>query len=112
MIDFTQYTYQAILAGMLAKVSDTFDKREGSMIQTALGPAGYALEEVYMTLDQLQDSAFIQTAVGDSLDLLAVLANVTRYPASPAVRLGCSTPRCPWGPGFPRWRGRPPSTSR
>lgn len=100
MIDFTRYTYQAILAGMLAKVSDTFDKREGSMIQTALGPAAYALEEVYMTLDQLQDSAFIQTAVGDSLDLLAVLANVTRYPASPAVRLGVFNAPVPMGARF------------
>ena len=88
MIDFSGKTYAAILAAMLAEVSDQFDKREGGMIQTALGPAAYALEEFYLALDQVQASGFVQTAVGDDLNKLAVLAGLTRYPASPAVRLG------------------------
>ena len=100
MIDFTQYTYQAILSQMLAQVPSTFDKREGSMVQTALGPAAYALEDVYMVLNQLQDNAFIQTAVGSSLDLLAVLGNITRYPASAAVRLGVFNMDIPIGARF------------
>lgn len=88
MIDFSGKTYRAILEAMLARVSDSLDKREGSLIQTALGAGGYALEEFYLELNQVQSGAFIQTAVGRDLDYLAVLANVERYPASPAVRLG------------------------
>lgn len=100
MIDFTTYTYRSILSQMLSKVSAIFDKREGSMIQTALGPAGYALEEVYMALGQVQDAAFVQTAVGESLDLLAVLGGISRYPASAAVRLGVFNADIPIGARF------------
>jgi len=88
MIDFSPKTYRAILESMLAKVPNSLDKREGSMIQTALGAGAYALEEFYLELNQVQSGAFLQTAVGQDLDCLAVLANVERYPASPAVRLG------------------------
>lgn len=58
------------------------------MIQTALGAGAYALEEFYLDLDKVQRGGFIQTAVGQDLENLAVIANVERYPASPAVRLG------------------------
>lgn len=73
---------------MLARVPSSLDKREGSMIQTALGAAAYALEEFYLELNQVQTGAAVQTAVGSDLDSLAVIANVERYQASPAVRLG------------------------
>lgn len=36
----------------------------------------------------MQRQAFVQTASGQSLDDLAVIAGLTRYPASAAVRLG------------------------
>lgn len=88
MIDFTSKTYRALLESMLARTPDCLDKREGSMIQTALGAGAYALEEFYLELNQIQAGAFIQTAVGVDLDYLALLANVERYPASPSVRLG------------------------
>lgn len=88
MIDFLKKTYRALLDAMLARVPNSLDKREGSMIQTALGAGAYALEEFYLDLDKVQRGGAIQTAVGEDLDNLAVLANVERYPASPAVRLG------------------------
>ena len=44
-------------------------------------PAAYVLEGFYLSLDLVQKQAFVQTASGDSLDLLAVL------PVSPASRL-------------------------
>lgn len=100
MIDFTNKTYQNILNAMLEQVPNTLDKREGGIIQTALGPAAYALEEYYMTLDQVQRAAFVQTAVGSSLDKLAVIANITRYPASAAVRLGIFNQAVPLGSRF------------
>lgn len=88
MIDLSQQTYQNILAQMLDRVPATFDKRDTSPIPTALGPAAYALEGFYISLNQVQLAAYIQTATGQSLDYLAIIAGLTRYPASAAVRLG------------------------
>lgn len=88
MLDFSGKTYRALLEAMLARVPNSLDKREGSMIQTALGAGAYSLEEFYMDLDKVQRGGAIQTAVGEDLDNWSVIANVERYPASPAVRLG------------------------
>ena len=100
MIDFSSRTYANILKAMLALVPNIYDKRDTSPIQTALGPAAYALEEYYLSLDQVQRSAFLQTAVGSDLDLLAVIAGLTRYPASDAVRLGIFDAAVPIGSRF------------
>lgn len=88
MIDLSQQTYQNILTQMLDQVPAPFDKRDTSPIPTALGPAAYALEGFYISLNQVQLAAYIQTATGQALDYLAVIAGLTRYPASAAVRLG------------------------
>ena len=100
MIDFSKDTYRAILKEMLDRVPDTYDKRDTSPIPTALGPAAYVLEGFYLTLNQVQRSAFVQTAVGQDLDYLAVLAGLTRYPASAAVRLGIFNVAVPVGARF------------
>lgn len=100
MIDFSGKTYAQILADMLGRIPNTYDKRDTSPIPTALGPAAYAIEGVYLVLDQLQRSAYIQTAAGQSLDDLAVLAGCTRRPASPAVRLGVFNTAVPLGARF------------
>lgn len=88
MINFDTQTYQNILQAMLDRVPDTYDKRDTAPIPTALGPAAWALEGFYLSLNQVQQQAFVQTASGDSLDMLAVIGGLTRYPASAAVRLG------------------------
>lgn len=100
MINLTGYTNQNLQAQMLAQVSDKYDKRDTSPIQTAIGPAAYALEEYYMNLDLVQKGGFISTAKGDDLDQLAVIGNVAREPASPAVRLGVFDQSIPNGARF------------
>lgn len=100
MIDFTQDTYQNLLQSMLNRVPDTYDKRDTSPIPTALGPAAYVLEGFYLSLNQVQQQAFIQTAQGQSLDYLAVIGGLTRYPASAAVRLGVFNTEVPIGSRF------------
>ena len=100
MIDFTSKTYRNLLRAQLDRVPDSLDKREGSLIQTAIGAGAYALEEFYLELDQVQRGAYLQTAVGQDLDYLAVLANVRRYPASAAVRLGVFNVDVPIGSRF------------
>lgn len=100
MMDFSDQTYQNILTAMLNRVPDTYDKRDGSFMQTALGPAAYALEDFYLSLNLVQGSGFIETAVGDSLDKLAVVSGLSRYPASAAVRLGVFNVAVPVGARF------------
>nr|WP_325301114.1 baseplate J/gp47 family protein [uncultured Oscillibacter sp.] len=100
MIDLTGKNYTALLAAMLDRVPNTYDKRDTSPIQTALGPAAWALEGYYLILDQVQRSAFIQTAAGQPLDYLAVIGGLTRYPASAAVRLGVFDAPVPAGARF------------
>ena len=100
MLDLTQKTYRNLLQAMLDRTPGSLDKREGSMLQTALGAGAYALEEFYLELDQVQNGAYLQTAVGRDLDKLAVLANVRRYPASAAVRLGVFDRDIPLGARF------------
>ena len=100
MIDFTAKTYRSLLQAQLDRVPNSLDKREGSLIQTAVGAGAYALEEFYLELDQVQRGAYLQTAVGQDLDYLVVLANVSRYPASPAVRLGVFAREVPIGARF------------
>lgn len=100
MIDLSAQTYRNLLQRMLERVPDIYDKRDGSPIPTALGPAAYALEEAYLAMNQVQRAAFIQTAVGSDLDLLALIAGLTRYPASAAVRLGVFDASIPIGSRF------------
>lgn len=100
MIDFTGQTYRNILQRMLDRVPDEYDKSENYFMQTALGPAAYALEEFYLALDLVQNSAYVQTAVGQSLDYLAIIGGIERYPASPAVRLGVFNCPVPIGARF------------
>lgn len=88
MQDFSAATYKNILDYMLSQVPDTYDKRDTSPVQTALGPAAYVLEGFYLSLDQVQKQAFYQTATGAELDLLAPLASLTRRPATAAIRKG------------------------
>lgn len=100
MLDLSRKGYRTILEALLDRVPDSLDKREGSMIQTALGAGAYALEEFYLELDQVQKGACLQTAVGEDLDRLVILASVRRYPASPAVRLGVFNTDVPLGSRF------------
>ena len=100
MLNLSTYTYAYLLSQMLGQVPTTYDQREGSIIQTALGPAAYVLEGFYMALNQVQTSGFVQTAVGQSLDYLAAIAGLTRYPASAAVRLGVFNTAVPIGARF------------
>lgn len=95
---------------MLDQIPNTYDKRDTSPIPTALGPAAYALEGFYLSLDKVQKEAFVQTAVGQSLDYLAAIAGLSRYQASKAVRLGVFNLPSPWAPGFPPSMEQIPST--
>ena len=88
MIDFSGYTNRWIQSQMLEQVSDTIDKREGSIIQTAIAPVSWFLEGLFLTLDQIQKNAYAGTAVGESLDYIVAERGLTRKAATSAVRQG------------------------
>lgn len=86
MLDFSDQTYANILARQLERVTNSIDKREGSVIQTALGPESWSIEGIYLVLAQLQSNAFATTAVGEFLDYKAAERGVYRIAAIPAQR--------------------------
>ncbi len=100
MIDFSNYTAKAIEAAMLDQVDSSFDKREGSLIQTAIAPVAWWLEGNYLTLNQIQNNASPFNAVGDALDDIVALRGVTRKEATPAVRTGTFDAAIPSGSRF------------
>lgn len=100
MIDLSQYAYQEILQQLLDRVPDTYDKRDTSPIQTAAGMAAYGFEQYYINLAEAQRQGLIQTATGEQLDMLSIIAGTTRYQASPAVRLGIFNIAVPIGSRF------------
>ena len=51
---FEEYTFEVILNAMLARVPDTIDKRQGSIIYNALAPAAVELQNMYINLDVIK----------------------------------------------------------
>lgn len=101
MIDFsTGYSYREILDAMLDQVDSGLDKREGSLIQTALGPLAWYLEGLALTLSNIQKAAYAETAEGEDLDLLAATRGLTRRAAVAAVRQGSFNVAIPEGSLF------------
>lgn len=100
MIDFESQTYAKILAEQLQRISNTVDKREGSLIQTALGPEAYTFEELYMCLSKIQQNAYTETAVAEYLDLKAAELGIQRKPATVAIREGIFDAEVPIGSRF------------
>lgn len=85
MIDLSGHTMGELLQSMLLRVTEQVNKREGSLIRTALSAAAWAIEGLYIDLIDVQKNAFGTTAVGDYLDLKAEERGVTRLPATSAV---------------------------
>lgn len=100
MIDFSGYTKAQIERDMLAQVDPSLDTRQGSMIQTALGPVAWYLEGLYMVLSQIQQNSNPSTAVGEALELLTAARNVNRTQARAAVRRGTFNVEIPTGSQF------------
>lgn len=100
MIDFNGYTQKAIQTQLLSQVSDKVDRRQGSIVQTVLGPVAWYLEGLYMLLAQVQENAYAETAVGDGLDYICSLRGVTRKSAVSAIRKGTFNVEVPVGSTF------------
>lgn len=83
---YEDMTYENILQGMLNRVPDDIDKREGSVIYDALAPAAYFLADQYFQLGNFIDLVLPDTALGEYLDRTVSAYGITRKPATAAVR--------------------------
>ena len=101
MINFSSgYSYADILQQMLAEVDDSLDKREGSLIQTAVAPGAWYLEGLALVLAQIQQGAYVATASGQDLDYLVANRGLSRNAATYAVRQGQFNTAIPSGSVF------------
>ncbi len=82
------YNYDLILARMLSRISDSIDKREGSVIYDALAPAAYELADFYQALYAAYEDTFLYTASGTALDNRCEELGLSRNSAVKAVRKG------------------------
>lgn len=80
------YEYQSILREMLEAVPNTLDKREGSVIYTALAPAALLLAQQNYMIGYLFDLLFADTSTGDWLDRVVSDFGISRDRETYAVR--------------------------
>ena len=59
---FEENTYENIVNRVLARVDDSLDKREGSVIFSAVAPVCAELAQAYIALAYLIDCTFADTA--------------------------------------------------
>lgn len=85
MLDLTGKTMATILAEMLLRVTEQVNKREGSLIRTALSAAAWAIEGLYIELIDVQKQAYGTTATGEYLDMKAEERGVYRIAATSTV---------------------------
>lgn len=58
---YEDITYDVLLKRMLAKVSDSIDKREGSLIYSAIAPDAVEHQNMYISLDAALNESFADT---------------------------------------------------
>ncbi|MEG6521146.1 baseplate J/gp47 family protein [Desulfotomaculum sp. 1211_IL3151] len=85
---YEDQTFESILQRMLARVPNTMDKREGSIIYDALAPAAMELAQMYTEFDVLLNLSFADTATGEYLARRTAEMGITRLPATKARRKG------------------------
>lgn len=82
---FEDQTYENLLANAMARVSSTFDKREGSMVYNGVAPSMAELAQLYIGLDFVFTATYIATAPRDYLIERAKDRGLSPKAASAAV---------------------------
>lgn len=86
-------TYEEILERMLARVSDKFDKREGSVIFDTHSPTAIELQLLYVELNTLIAEAYGDSASREFLIRRCKERGITPYEATKAILEGKFTPK-------------------
>lgn len=87
-----EVTYREILERMLNRVSDKFDKREGSVIFDTHSPTALEFEILYVELNRMIAEGYGDTASREYLILRCKERGIIPYPATYAVLKGTFTP--------------------
>ena len=87
-----EVTYREILERMLNRVSDKFDKREGSFIFDTHSPTALELEILYVELNRMIAEGYGDTASREYLILRCKERGIIPYSATYAVLKGTFTP--------------------
>jgi uncharacterized phage protein gp47/JayE len=85
MAQFENETFEQILERMLARIPDTIDKRQGSVVYDLLAPAAAELAQAYIEMDNVLDLGFADTTYGEYLDRRAAEQGLTRKAAVKAT---------------------------
>lgn len=85
---FEEITYEGLLERMLSRVSNKFDKREGSVIWDTHSPTAIELKNLYIALDSIVQEAYGDTATREFLILRCKERGITPYSATHAVLRG------------------------
>lgn len=85
---YEDQTYEAIMERVLGRVSSAFDKREGSLIYDATGPASAEIALLYIALDYMLTCMYVDTAPRENLILLGRERGILPDEASCAVGIG------------------------
>ena len=81
---YEEYTYEKIMADIIAKAPEDIDTREGSIFWDATSPAALKIAELYQAIEYQAKMALIYSATGEDLDDKASEYGVIRLPATPA----------------------------
>lgn len=84
-------TFEVIMQEMLDLVPSDIDKREGSIVYTALAPAAVKLAQAYAEIDLNRNLAFASTSSGEWLGMRTAEHGVNRRLATKARRKGVFT---------------------
>jgi uncharacterized phage protein gp47/JayE len=82
-------TFEELLERMLAKVSSSVDKREGSIIHDTHSPVAVELQNLYIHADWVRKMSYVSTSEGAYLDsLVNDIRGLKRIQATKAVVTG------------------------
>lgn len=85
---YESITFDVIMQRMLAKVPDTVDKREGSVIWDALAPAALEMQLAYIEMDVILNESFADTQSRTFLIKRAAERGITPTAATYAIAKG------------------------
>lgn len=92
--------YEDILQEMLDDVPNHLDKREGSIIFTALAPAAKKVYDLQIQMDRVLELTFASTSEDEFLELRTKEMGISRNPAIAAIREGIFDIPVPKGSRF------------
>lgn len=78
-------TYEEVVQRMLARVPNSIDKREGSLIYTAIAPVAAEVVQMLIEMEENQKESYADTASREYLIKRAKERGIKPYPATKAV---------------------------